>query len=300
MFAKISLLFSLIFIFSCSNDRGIINYESNSNRSVVHSEQGTVIGGTKPEMLEGGSGVTIGNGNSNEDEVEDEISDPAMVIGAYLSCSMLEGNKVSCQSEKVIGIEDLDKLILLDENNQEIPKETLDLKFNESQGLFELIITVPDDYKLKEIKAESQSSSQGCKQEEPPILSSGRTDVVAVFQAYSSSARDHLQSFDKQEANESYTCSSFSFYVLSGMVGSSHELTRCHNVTYSNHYLTKTELGCEAGHFDEGAFGFLFSDASQGKPVYLCHSNILSDSHTTTEACKDGYEVKEVLGYTPN
>ena len=144
-------------LFACSNRDLSTSYKAGSTEVRTsdseknYSTEGlTAESDAPPESLRGGTGITIGNGNSGDAEVE-VASDP-VVIGAYLTCVVVDKSMASCRADAPLSLDDLGSMILLDLDGDEIPKSQLELDFIDHNGYFEMIINVPSYYELKEIK----------------------------------------------------------------------------------------------------------------------------------------------------
>ena len=82
-FLKTISIFFLILTHACSNENFSATTYQNSSSTQTEPSQSQEAG-INPDMLTGGDGVTIGNGNTNDDEIEDDINEPGLIIGSYL------------------------------------------------------------------------------------------------------------------------------------------------------------------------------------------------------------------------
>ena len=177
---KILIVFLLLI--SCSNsDTGNISYGSSSearSSAYDHANDDALKGENEPEIMKGGTGITIGNGHNNDAELDEEVSQPEIIIGAYLACHIFEENKVSCQSNHSEARGDLAQLILVDRNNQEIPLDKVTIsEVTGTEYLIKFIITVPGTYELDKI--ESSPNNESDNQEE---LSEESTQASSIDQ----------------------------------------------------------------------------------------------------------------------
>ena len=273
------MIFALI---CCCSDAGFnsLGFDSSSSRSSANDRE--------LDILRGGEGVTIGNGKTNEDEVE------GLIIGSYLTCSLPANNKFTCTSEKYLSSVDLHQITILDANGDIISSDTLITEFTESNNLFAVNITVPEQYELNEVRPATD--------EELNSRVRSFEGTIPLYQSYSSDMNNHLQSFNKDEGTPSYKGHGVAFYMLQSQVENSHEIIRCYNEFNIDHYLAISTAGCDYPHKSEGIFGYLFSDSSLGKAVYVCHKSegFMVDSYVTTDECRNGYGLKEIIGYAPD
>ena len=150
---SILFLFFIVVIFSCSKQ------EISKSHSVNTDTDGLIAyAEDSPETLAGGDGITIGNGNSNDGELDEEVAKPAIIIGSYLTCSIIEKNIVSCSSETMLSESDLEQIILIDQNGNEISNDDIEINFVDHGESFEMILTVSSDVELEEIKESPDSN----------------------------------------------------------------------------------------------------------------------------------------------
>ena len=93
-----------------------------------------------------------------------------MIVGGFLSCQIIEADTVRCWSETTkLSVEDLDLIVLLDNDGEPIPKESLDVEFKDSESLFEMIITIPEGFNLTTIDAYVEEAKLDDDEEIPPM-----------------------------------------------------------------------------------------------------------------------------------
>ena len=159
------VIFCLILNFiGCSRGDFIAGYTANSSsESKVDdknyaTEDLSAHVDKQPDSLSGGDGITIGNGQTNEAEIDEEISQPEIIIGSYLTCSIAKKNVVSCLAKTPLSSSDLDQITFVDRSGNEIPKDSLsELTFTNNADSYEMTIIFPDNVDLHEIKESSRS-----------------------------------------------------------------------------------------------------------------------------------------------
>ena len=188
----------------------------------------------------------------------------------------------------------MQRITLLDQDGNEIPSDELDINFSDSNGAFTATITIPESYDANDI-------TLAAKEDEEQIPEVG-PNFRPVYQSYNSNVNNHLPTTVKSEAEDSYVGAGFVFFALAIQVEGTHPIIRCYDALQINHYLAKSSSGCDqATHSTEGIFGYLYSDGSKGKPVYLCHNSepLNADSLVSMDGCRNGYAFKEIIGYAP-
>ena len=160
---SILFLFFAITIVSCSKQEisKSQNVNTDTDGLLAYAED-------NQDTLAGGDGITIGNGNSNEGEVDEEVSKPAIIIGSYLTCSIIDKNIVSCSSETKLSEVDLEQIVLIDQNGNEISSDDIEINFVDHGESFEMVLTVSSDVELEEIKESSDSNIDETTDEPEP------------------------------------------------------------------------------------------------------------------------------------
>ena len=119
-----------------------------------------------PEIFAGSSGsVTIGNGQNSEEEVEEEISGPVMILGNYLTSCQVFAEKVSCSIDPDATMDetDFENIVLVDENDQEIPNLRFELV--NKNGVDVLEIHYPATHTVASVK---ETNAEGSAETEVP------------------------------------------------------------------------------------------------------------------------------------
>ena len=276
------------------------------------------------DALSGGNGITIGNGQTNDAEIEDDNDAPeAVIIGGYLTCQILDSQSASCTSETPLNADNLADLILINSLGDAVPEEDFDVEFLETEQAYEMLIIVSENHKLASIldaeivgsqspevdpeasRVESDMDDSGLGVEAQDQGTNTEASMIPVYRFHSTQKRDHMQGIIENEGSSDYVKEGISFYIFSRPVEGSHQIIRCVNSFKTNHYLRTIEEGCEFAHSSDGTIGYLLSDEVSGTAIYNCYRNDLfvddSFSSTNPQECLDnGYDVMGVLGYAPN
>ena len=139
------------------------NMHNSANQDSADAEQNKEI-----TFDDFGEGITIGNGNNNDEEIAEEVAEPGLIIGSYLTCIISAPNAVTCRSEQAINFADLDSIAYIDENDNEIPRSAIDIRIH---GEFLVEITISNDYILKTIKNKNEIASNA--QDSSAVMSGG-------------------------------------------------------------------------------------------------------------------------------
>ena len=183
---SVIILYIVTVIFACSKRDHSKSFSVKADDSSYIDQEGlSANADDTPDALHGGTGITIGNGNKDS-EVDEIASEPMIVIGSYLTCSIVEKNMVSCSASTPLSENDLEQITLVDRNGNEIPNDYLEISFIDHGGSFEMVIKVLTDLDLDEIKessdapeeAESEGESQHQAQPQPSGTEAQETSSV--------------------------------------------------------------------------------------------------------------------------
>ena len=301
--------FTSVHKFKKSEKSGTLEKDSSSGEKDVSSgsesdDSRVVLAEAEAEASAGNGGFTVGNGNNDNDSIDEEVNEPVVIIGSYLTCKLSDSSTVSCISNEPLSEAAIEDIILLDQDGQEVPKSQLSLEIIEATKRFEMIIKVADDYKIEGIQDASEPEQADGSTKDPDSAPAVEDSKVPVFISYNPDTRDHMQGLVEGEGAPNYFSKGISFYIFSRPVEKSVQIVRCYNGLNKNHYLRTGEKGCDFAHSKEGSIGYLYSDESKGQAVYSCHKNALFavDSFASTdpdECLNEDYKVVEILGYAP-
>lgn len=166
-----------------SSSNAISDYQSDAKKSEqivgvkekANNEEGRTAR-SDSDLLGGGDGVTIGNGQNSEEEIEEEISEPIMVTGHFLTSCQVSAEVVSCSIDPdfIITQADLARIILMDENGEIIPNADLEFETVTRDGENVLDIYYPEEYLVTTVITDAEESQTEATQEpeanptEPP------------------------------------------------------------------------------------------------------------------------------------
>ena len=174
---RIFLIF-LIFSIGCSNQdftsesqslAGAAESSSDSSKQIIQNESSDRVLEAKADNTDHLSGsVTIGNGNNNDDEIDEEISEPVIIIGSYLTCFINNPVQVTCESESELKVEDQHLVSLHEEDGRLIPRE------NQTSSVYKyekyhLIIVVTGGFEVSEIREVTNTETESTNMEGGPV-----------------------------------------------------------------------------------------------------------------------------------
>ena len=268
-------------IFSCSKQ------EASKTHSVNADTDGLIAyADDAPDALAGGDGITIGNGNSSEGEVDEEVAKPEIIIGSYLACSIVDKNIVSCSSETKLSESDLEQIILIDQNGNEISSDDIEVNIVEHGESFEMILTVSSDVALEGIKesGDTKITEKFCESLGTPgswVLVPGDPDYgteafcVMKYEAKDSSGVPTSAAADRPWVNISQTDA----------------IAACTSLGEGFHLITNNEwmtiganIANQGGNWDGGTVGIneLVRGHSDGSPGNACAADA-SDANAYVE-----------------
>lgn len=194
------------FVANCSNSSFEMDFKGNSSSSITDYQQGEQevvetedntatfdendettqfederVAKIEVDALPNGDGITIGNGQNNEDEVEEEISAPIMITGHFLtSCQVFE-QVISCSlnPDEMITEDDFDKIQVVDDNGDIIPNEELQFEIVIQNGQNLLQIVYPDAYVVTDVQETNLDIGEAApaEQQEADIIDNRRCTI---------------------------------------------------------------------------------------------------------------------------
>ena len=156
--------FTLFIILSaCSNPSGVLNKSGFSSKKDTPSENNK-YSEVDLDTLTAGEGVTIGNGQNDEEEVNKETNSESFL----LACIQKASNHFSCEvSKETSSLEDeIKNLKIYDRDGNIVPSDDVLFRVVESEGLVYLEIFIQSDAIVSSISNQEIPNANSKQQEE--------------------------------------------------------------------------------------------------------------------------------------